>query len=150
MMVFMMYLRCVWYLFPESLPMGYRNADMKYLNQLALIFGICLVGDVISRYLPFTLPGSVISMLLILLLLSTSLLTERQLGESADFLLRNMTFFFIPPGVGILRYALLIQSIWWQLILVNLISLVVCFGVSSWTVVLVQRLQKALLGRSHG
>ncbi|MGE4584509.1 MAG: CidA/LrgA family protein [Sphaerochaeta sp.] len=123
---------------------------MKYLNQLALIFGICLVGDVISRYLPFTLPGSVISMLLILLLLSTSLLTERQLGESADFLLRNMTFFFIPPGVGILRYALLIQSIWWQLILVNLISLVVCFGVSSWTVVLVQRLQKALLGRSHG
>jgi hypothetical protein len=42
--------------------------------------------------------GSVVSMLLVLVLLSTKLLKEQALGESADFMLRNMTFFFIPPG----------------------------------------------------
>ncbi|NCC13145.1 MAG: CidA/LrgA family protein, partial [Spirochaetia bacterium] len=33
---------------------------MKYLTQLALIFGICLVGDLVSSLLPFSFPGSVI------------------------------------------------------------------------------------------
>jgi holin-like protein len=122
---------------------------MKYLMQLALIFGMCLVGDIISLALPFSFPASVISMLLVLALLSLGVLKEHNLGESADFMLKNMTFFFIPPGVGILRYAALVQSIWWQLILVNLISLVLCFGASSWTVVLVMKLQRRLLRRSH-
>ena len=87
-------------------------------------------------------------MLLVLVLLSTGFLKEKALGESADFMLKNMTFFFIPPGVGIIRYSALIQSVWWQLILVNLISLVICFGASSWTVVLVMKIQRHLLRRS--
>lgn len=60
-----------------------------------------------------------------------------------------MTFFFIPPGVGILRYAALVQSIWWQLILVNLISLVACFAASSYTVLLVMRIQRLIARRHH-
>ncbi|HAF86333.1 MAG TPA: CidA/LrgA family protein, partial [Sphaerochaeta sp.] len=36
-------------------------------------------------------------------------------------------------GVGILRYATLIRSVWWQLLVVNLVSLLACFAVGSWT-----------------
>lgn len=122
---------------------------MKYLTQLALIFGICLVGDLISSLLPFSFPGSVISMILVLILLSSRALKEEHLGESADFLLRNMTFFFIPPGVGILRYAALVQSIWWQLLVVNLVSLVACFAASSYTVLLVMRIQRLIARRRY-
>ncbi|MGH0054272.1 MAG: CidA/LrgA family protein [Sphaerochaetaceae bacterium] len=121
---------------------------MKYLMQLALIFVLCLFGDAISLILPFVLPSSVISMLLILVLLSSGVLKEHAIAESADFMLKNMAFFFIPPVVGILRYASLVQSIWWQLLVVNLVSLVACFAASSWTVVLVQYVQKKL-GRKH-
>ncbi len=126
-------------------------ASMKYLIQLALIFGLCLVGgDVISLAVPFTLPSSVISMLLILVLLSSGLLKEHSIGESADFMLKNMTFFFhSPPVVGILRYSSLVQSIWWQLLVVNLVSLFACFVASSWTVVLVQLVQKKIKERQH-
>lgn len=122
---------------------------MKYLTQLAVIFGLCLVGDMISALLPFSFPGSVVSMLLVLVLLSTKLLKESSLGESADFMLRNMTFFFIPPGVSIIRYMDIINSIWWQLLLVNIVSVITCFAAASWTVVLVGRMQKALAGRRH-
>ncbi|NLE16431.1 MAG: CidA/LrgA family protein [Spirochaetales bacterium] len=122
---------------------------MKYLTQLAIIFGLCLVGDLISSLLPFAFPGSVVSMLLILLLLSTNLLKEQSLGESADFMLRNMTFFFIPPGVSIIRYMDIIHSIWWQLLVVNIVSVITCFAAASWTVVLVSRAQKALQRRRH-
>jgi holin-like protein len=137
------------HLFPKYLPIGYGMASMKYLIQLALIFGLCLVGDVISSVLPFTLPSSVISMLLILVLLSSGLLKEYQIQESADFMLKNMTFFFIPPVVGIMRYSSLVQSIWWQLLVVNLVSLFACFAASSWTVVLVQFVQKSIRERKH-
>lgn len=121
---------------------------MRYLTQLAIIFGLCLVGDLISSLLPFSFPGSVVSMLLVLVLLSTKVLKEQSLGESADFMLKNMTFFFIPPGVSIVRYMDIINSIWWQLFVVNIVSVVTCFAAASWTVVLVTRLQKAL-GRKH-
>lgn len=122
---------------------------MKYLTQLAIIFFLCMVGDLISSLLPFSFPGSVVGMLLVLLLLLSNALKEQSLGESADFMLRNMTFFFIPPGVGIIRYMDIIGSIWWQLLVVNIVSVITCFAAASWTVVLVTRLQKALGGRRH-
>ncbi len=124
---------------------------MRYLGQLALIFTLCLVGDVIAATLPITLPGSVVAMLLILLLLFTPALKEEHLGESADFLLRNMTFFFIPPGVSIIQYMDLVSTIWWQLLVVNIVSLLVCFAVAGWTVMLTIGVQNRIRARrSHG
>ncbi|MCK9548245.1 MAG: CidA/LrgA family protein [Sphaerochaeta sp.] len=123
---------------------------MKYLGQLGLIFALCLVGDLAAHLLPFSLPGSVVSMLLVLVLLASGLLKERHLGESADFLLRNMTFFFIPPAISIIRYTDVISAIWWQLILVNLVSVVICFAVSAWTAAAVIRLQHVVSGGRRG
>ena len=114
---------------------------MKILIQLGLLFGVCILGDLISSVLPFAFPGSVVSMLLMLFLLLSRFMKESVIEESANFFLKNMTFFFIPFGVGILRYAALIRSVWWQLLVVNLVSLLVCFAASSWTVVLVTRVQ---------
>lgn len=124
---------------------------MRYLGQLALIFTLCLVGDLIAAILPITLPGSVVAMLLILFLLFTPALKEEHLGESADFLLRNMTFFFIPPGVSIIQYMDLVSTIWWQLLVVNIVSLLVCFAVAGWTVMLTIGVQNRIRARrSHG
>ncbi|MDY0303177.1 MAG: CidA/LrgA family protein [Sphaerochaeta sp.] len=123
---------------------------MKYLTQLGLIFAFCLVGDLIATLLPFAFPGSVLAMLLVLVLLSTGALKEQHLGESADFMLRNMTFFFIPPGVSIIRYTDIIHTIWWQLLVVNIVSVIICFAVTSWTVTLVIRLQRVMVGGRRG
>jgi holin-like protein len=118
---------------------------MKYLNQLALIFAICLVSDYLSLHLP--LPSNVLSMFLVIILLSTRVLKESMLGQSADFLLKNVTFFFVPWGVSILRYTGLIHSIWWKLILINLVTLTLAFTVSGWTVTLIVSLQRRIGGK---
>lgn len=119
---------------------------MVYMIQLALIFGFCMVGDFIASLLPVTMPGSVVGMLLVLLLLASRILKEQHISQSADFMLENMTFFFIPPAVSILRYAAVVQTIWWQLLVINIVSVVVCFALSSWTVMLTLR----LMGKRHG
>lgn len=113
---------------------------MKILIQLALIFGICIAGDIISALLPFAFPGSVISMLLMVFLLLSNLLKEATIYESSNFFLKNMTFFFIPAAVSVMEHTVLLKSIWWQLLLVNLVSLLACFVASSWTVMIVSRL----------
>ena len=47
---------------------------MKILLQIAAVFGICWVGEGLAKLLP--LPGSVISMILLLILLLTGLRSE--------------------------------------------------------------------------
>ena len=42
---------------------------MNILLQLAIVFGVCLISEVISAMLPFALPASIIGMLLLLLML---------------------------------------------------------------------------------
>ena len=39
---------------------------MNILLQLAIIFGICLISEIISAMLPFAMPASIIGMLLLL------------------------------------------------------------------------------------
>ena len=67
---------------------------MKVLKSLALLFFLCWIGDVISAYLPLPIPGSVISMALLLVLLLFGVLKQRQVQPVGDYLLENMGILF--------------------------------------------------------
>jgi holin-like protein len=122
---------------------------MKILSQIGILFGICLLGEWIATLLPFLLPGSIVSMILVLVFLFTKILKERNIEKPADFLLTNMTFFFIPSGVRIIEQFDLLKSVWWQLLVISLVSLLTCFLVSSWTVILVGKLLNRRRNPSH-
>ena len=77
---------------------------MNVLTQLAILLLICFVGEGVALLLPIAFPSSVISMILLFLLLLTGALKLRQIEDAADFLTKNMAFFFIPAGVGLLDY----------------------------------------------
>ena len=76
---------------------------MNVLTQLAILLLICFVGEGVALLLPIAFPSSVISMILLFLLLLTGALKLRQIEDAADFLTKNMAFFFIPAGVEILE-----------------------------------------------
>ena len=75
---------------------------MNILKQIAILFGLCWIGEVISLLLPFAFPGSIIAMLLLLTALMTKVLRIEDINGVAAFLLANMAFFFIPAGVSLL------------------------------------------------
>ena len=54
--------------------------------------------------------------------------------EKADFLLENMAFFFVPAGVSIINYFDVLKSTWIQLVVICVISTVVTFVVTAWSV----------------
>lgn len=116
---------------------------MKIIVQLGILFAICLAGEIVASLLPFTMPASILGMLILLALLVTGLLKKEQLREVSDFLLGNLPIFFVPAIVGLVNYLDLMRENAVKIVVVILVSMLIVFGVTMWTV----RLTTALLER---
>ncbi len=115
---------------------------MEILVQIGILFGVCLLGESISSLLPVTVPSSVIGMLLLLLLLCLGILQTRHIEKLGDFLLKNMAFFFIPSGVGILDYYSVVSGSIFKLLLVCLLTTILTFAATAKTVEAVINIQE--------
>lgn len=107
---------------------------MKIMYQIAIIFSVCWISQVIEALLPFAFPASVIGMVLLLLLLCTGALRMEHIREKSDFLLSNMAFFFVPAGVSIINYADVLRSSAVQLVIICLVTTVLTFGATAWSI----------------
>lgn len=118
---------------------------MEIMIQIGILFGICLVGEGIASVLPIPFPASVISMILLFILLLLRWLKPHHIKKKADFLLKNMAFFFVPAGVSIMDNYNVIQSSLVQLLLICIITLVLTFAATAFTVKAVIALQNKIL-----
>ena len=116
---------------------------MKIIRQIGIIFTVCWLSILVEKILPFAFPASAIGMILLFICLLTGVLKIEHIQEKADFLLENMAFFFVPAGVSIINYFDVLESTWIQLVVICVISTVVTFAVTAWSVKLTVR----LLGR---
>lgn len=117
---------------------------MKIMTQIGIVFGVCLLGKVIAAILPIAFPDSVISMILLFVLLLLKVIKIHHIKEKADFLLRNMAFFFIPAGVGIMdNYTSLKGSIL-PLLAVCVLTTIITFAATAFTVRAVISVQNRL------
>ena len=119
---------------------------MKLLTQIGIIFGICWISTCIERVLPFTLPASIIGMLLLLALLLARVIKTEHIREKSDYLLGNLPFFFIPASVSIINYADVLRENLLALVVVCAVSLIATFAATVGAV----RLTCRLLERGSG
>ena len=120
---------------------------MKIIRQIGIIFTVCWLSILVEKILPFAFPASVIGMILLFICLLTGVLKIEHIQEKADFLLENMAFFFVPAGVSIINYFDVLESTWIQLVVICVISTVVTFAVTAWSVKLTVRLLSRLRER---
>ena len=71
--------------------------------QLAIIFGISFVGEVLNALLPLPIPASVYGLVILFLLLCTKVVKLEQVETVAEYLMAIMPLFFIEPTVGIMK-----------------------------------------------
>ena len=116
------------------------NNRMKIIKQIGIIFTVCWLSILVEKALPFSFPASVIGMILLFLCLLTGVLKIEHIQEKADFLLENMAFFFVPAGVSIINYFDVLKDTWLQLVIICVISTVITFAVTAWSVKLAVRL----------
>ena len=113
---------------------------MKIIRQIGIIFTVCLLSQVIAEFLPFDFPASVIGMIFLFICLLTGLLKIEHIQEKSDFLLGNMAFFFVPAGVSIMNYFDILKSSAVQLLIICIVSTVITFAVTAYSVKLTMKL----------
>lgn len=119
----------------------------KLGSQLLLLIGIYEAGCQLATVLPIDLPGNILGMALLLVLLGTHVLRGRHVGMACDFLVDNMSIFFIPAGVGIMGCFSLLQDSALKFAFVCVATTVIVFLATSYTVILVSRLQQRSAAR---
>ena len=77
---------------------------MKYLSQFLYILFFSLLGELLEALVPLPVPAAIYGLLLLLVALMTGLVKERQVSETADFLISLLPVLFVPPSVRILEY----------------------------------------------
>lgn len=115
---------------------------MRILKQIGFIFGICLVGQIIAELIPVPFPGSVMSMVLLFILFMLNWANPEKLKNVNDFLLENMSFFFVTSAVSIITKYDLIKNSIVQILIICVVSFVVTFAVTAYTVTFVMKIQE--------
>ena len=115
---------------------------MAILTQIGVVLGVCLVGELVAQVLPFPFPSSVIAMVLLFVLLCAKVIKPHHIRQKGDFLLKNMAFFFIPAGVGILENFDQLKANLLLFLAVCVLTTFITFFVSAMTVRDMMALQK--------
>ena len=76
------------------------------IRQCAILFGCLALGELIVYLTGIKLPSSIIGMLLLTLFLKLGWIKLHWVQGMSDFLVANLGFFFIPPGVALMLYTL--------------------------------------------
>lgn len=110
-----------------------RREKVKIIEQLLFILLFSLIGEVIAVLLsPYiAVPGPVMGMLILFAALHFGWIKKSSIKMVGTWLTDNMAIFFVPAGVGLMTHFDTLQSIWWQLLLVVLITVIVlliCIG----------------------
>jgi len=103
------------------------------LRGMAILLGLQLIGEVITRWLEMPLPGSVVGMLLLLAGLRAGVLRMEWVKDAAELLLSNLSLLFVPAGVGVMVYADLIARHWLALSVAASLSTLVVLATTGWS-----------------
>lgn len=120
---------------------------MKIIREIGILFALCLIGQGISLVLPIPIPAGVCSMVILFFLLFFQVLKPEHILNLTTFLLANMAFFFIPASVSMMDYYDVVKGQLPILIFICLITTILTFAATAWTVQFVIRLQRKVRER---
>ena len=112
------------------------------VRQCTVLFGCLALGELIVWLTGIQLPSSIIGMLLLTLFLQLGWIKTDWVEGLSDFLVANLGFFFVPPGVALMLYFDLIEA--------ELVPIVVATVFSTILVLVVTGLVHQYLRTHHG
>lgn len=121
-------------------PKSFAERAFRVCMQMLLIYAICLTGEKIASLLAIGVPGNIVSMILLLVFLLSGVIRMESISLAADFLLDHMAVFFVPAAVAIMGNFDIIAPNLLKLLLVCLLTTVLVFFVTSFTVSTVMNL----------
>ena len=103
------------------------------VRQCFILFGCMAAGELITMLTGVKLPSSIIGMLLLTLLLKVKVIKLEWVRGLTDFLIANLGFFFVPPGVALMLYFDLIKAEIVPIALATLLSTIIVLLITGHT-----------------
>ena len=104
------------------------------IRQCSILFGCLALGELIVFLTGIKLPSSIIGMLLLTLFLKLGWIKLEWVQGLSNFLVANLGFFFVPPGV-----ALIIAAEFWPIVIATLISTILVLVTTGWVHQLIRK-----------
>ena len=122
---------------------------MNLIVEFCVVFLICMAGEWISALLPFTLPASVVSLIILLILLLSGGVKERTIQGTSQFLINSMGMLFIPAVVGTLEYLDVLKLQIVPFLVVSIVSTPLVYMATAWSVQLLMKVFKKKEAAPH-
>lgn len=117
--------------------------------QCAMLFAFLAVGEFIVWATGIPIPSSIIGMLLLTAALRARVVRVFWVDKASDFLVKNLGFFFVPAGVGLIDYLGLIKAQWMPIVGASVVSTFIIIAVTGWAHQAVRRMLSSRHGVLH-
>jgi len=111
------------------------------IRQCAILFGCLALGELIVFLTGIRLPSSILGMVLLTLFLKLGVVRLQWVQGMSDFLVKNLPFFFVPPGVALMLYFDVIAAQWLPILVATIVSTVLVMAVTGWVHQLVRKIR---------
>lgn len=103
------------------------------IRQCSILFGCLALGELIVYVTGIKLPSSIIGMLLLTLFLKLKWVKLHWVQGLSDFLVANLGFFFVPPGVALMLYFDVIKAEFVPIVVATVISTILVLVCTGWS-----------------
>jgi holin-like protein len=111
------------------------------IRQCFILFGCLALGELTVYLTEIKLPSSIIGMLLLTLFLKLGWVKLKWVKGMSDFLVANLGFFFVPPGVALMLYFDIISAQFWPIVIASIISTILVLVVTGWVHQLMRKIK---------
>ena len=119
------------------------------VRQCFILFGCLAFAELKVRVTGVKLPASIIGMLTLTLLLKLKIVKLEWVRGLTDFLIANLGFFFVPPGVALMLYFDVIKMEILPIALATLLSTIIVLLVTGHTHQVVSKGENKVLEKIH-
>ena len=102
------------------------------VRQCFILFGCLALGELIVSITGIKLPASIIGMLILTLLLKLKVVKLEWVRGLTDFLIANLGFFFVPPGVALMLYFDVIRAELVPIVVATVVSTMLVLVTTGW------------------
>lgn len=100
--------------------------------QCGILFAFLALGEITVALTAIPVPSSIIGMLMLTAALKAGVVRESWVARIADLLIRNLGFFFVPAGVGLMQCLGLIRSELLPILIATVASTFAIIAVTGW------------------
>lgn len=101
--------------------------------QCAVLFAFLAFGELVVWFTGVPVPSSIIGMISLAITLKIGWIRLKWVDKAADFLVRNLGFFFVPAGVGVMKCFGIISQEWIPITIATIVSTFIIIAVTGQT-----------------